>query len=285
VSVRVAFILRAAMVYVGTRVRQVVQGMGETIIPAWVEKRINGWIEARRTAIVALIRRIEAGTQKPPRPYRPRDVNPDAAGPAAVRKAAALRMPTSFAWLCTVGREVRVPGIQLATLLNEDMREMMCAHPRLARLIRPLLRAMGTDIPAWFPKPAKRARAKQAARPAWRMAEAAASRATDPAWDLVRFIEAARLREYVAGMERLYPGWTRGQAVGQAQLPPVPRPVPFARAPLAEVAASPASVAAVVAAPVPTPIQAPAGPAIDRDRYYYAETWNGKLIPVRRRWG
>jgi hypothetical protein len=38
-------------------------------------------------------------------------------------------MPTSFAWLCLVGREVRVPGQQLATLLNEDMQAMVTTHP------------------------------------------------------------------------------------------------------------------------------------------------------------
>jgi hypothetical protein len=261
VSVRVAFILRAAMVYVGTRVRQVVQGMGETIIPAWVEKRINGWIEARRTAIVALIRRIEAGTQKPPRPYRPRDVNPDAAGPAAVRKAAALRMPTSFAWLCTVGREVRVPGIQLATLLNEDMREMMCAHPQLARLIRPVLRMTGEQVPVWFPKPPKRVRTKRPACPARRKDRPVENvAAEDPSGALIRFIEAARVREYAAGMERLYPGWIRRQALA-VSTPPAPEPPP--------------------PAPSPKPLKA----VVDRDKYYYAETWDGRLIPVRRRWG
>jgi hypothetical protein len=129
VSVRVAFILRAAMVYVATRVRQVVPGMGNLLIPQWVEQRIALWLTARRTAIVALIRRIEAGTQKPPRPYRPREAKPEVAGPPAPRKAGALRMPTSFAWLCLVGREVRVPGQQLATLLNEDMQAMVTTHP------------------------------------------------------------------------------------------------------------------------------------------------------------
>jgi hypothetical protein len=258
VSVRVAYILRAAMVYVGTRVRQVVPGMGETIIPAWVEKRINGWIEARRTAIVALVRRIEAGTQKPPRPYRPREMKPGAAGPLAPRKASALRMPTSFAWLCTVGREVRVPGQQLATLLNEDMREMVTAHPQLARLIRPVLRMTGEQVPVWFPKPAKRLRAK---RPVRRMEPAAENvAAEDPSGALIRFIEAARVREYAAGMERLYPGWIRRQALAVAKPPVPPPPLP---------------------APSPKPVEAP----IDRDKYYYAETWDGRLIPVRRRWG
>jgi hypothetical protein len=257
--------------------------MGDIIVPLWAEKLINGWLGARRAAIVALVRRIEAGTQKPPQPYKARAAKAGAAKAETARKVAGIRMPHFRGWLFAVGRELSLPGIQLGTLLNEDMRAMVCAHPRLARLIRPLLRAMGETVPAWFPRAPTRARAKRTARPAWRTAEAGGGRDADPAWDLVRFIEAARLREYVAGMERLYPGWTRGQAAGQAQLPPVPRPVPFvraqARAPVPEVGPAPGP------APAPVPAPVSAEPALDRDRYYYAETWNGKLIPVRRRWG
>jgi hypothetical protein len=281
VSVRIAFILNAAMAYVASRLRQAVPGMGDIIVPLWAEKLINGWLGARRAAIVALVRRIEAGTQKPPQPYKARAAKAGAAKAETARKVAGIRMPHFRGWLFAVGRELSLPGIQLGTLLNEDMRAMVCAHPRLARLIRPLLRAMGETVPAWFPRAPTRARAKRTARPAWRTAEAGGGRDADPAWDLVRFIEAARLREYVAGMERLYPGWTRGQAAGQAQLPPVPRPVPFVRA------SSPDAAPVAVEALAPVAARAPvsAEPALDRDRYYYAETWNGKLIPVRRRWG
>ncbi len=272
VSVRIAFILRAAMVYVGTRVRQVVPGMGETIIPAWVEKRINGWIEARRTAIVALVRRIEAGTQRPPRPYQPREAKPDAAAPVTARKPPALRLPTSFAWLCLVGREVRVPGQQLATLLNEDMREMVIAHPQLARLIRPVLRMTGEQVPVWFPKPAKRVRAKRTARAA-RCGERPATQAAgnDPSHDLTRYIDTECARQYAATVAQLYGGCggpppdvaRRLARLTQKAAPLLPLPVP-----------------AAPVAPTPAPEA-----AVDRDKYYYAETWNGRLIPVRRRWG
>jgi hypothetical protein len=273
VSVRIAFILRAAMVYVATRVRQAVPGMGDLLIPQWVEQRITLWLTARRTAIVALIRRIEAGTQKPPRPYRPREAKPEVAGPRAPRTAAALRMPTSFAWLCLVGREVRVPGQQLATLLNEDMREMVTAHPQLARLMRPVLRMTGEQVPAWFPKPARRVRAKRTVRRPAR--PAAQSAAHDPSGALVRYIDTQRAEQYAASVKMLYGGCggpppevakRLARLVRKAASPPtVPVPVP-------------AQTAAAVAAPS---AEAP----VDRDKYYYAETWNGKLIPVRRRWG
>jgi hypothetical protein len=169
-------------------------------------------------------------------------------------------MPTSFAWLCLVGREVRVPGQQLATLLNEDMREMVIAHPQLARLVRPVLRMTGEQVPVWFPKPPKRVRTKRPACPARRKDRPVENvAAEDPSGALIRFIEAARVREYAAAMERLYPGWIRRQATAAATTP--------------------------APTPPPPPAPAPAAAAIDRDRYYYAETWNGKLIPVRRRWG
>jgi hypothetical protein len=153
---------------------------------------------------------------------------------------------------------VRVPGQQLATLLNEDMREMVTAHPQLARLIRPVLRMTGEQVPVWFPKPAKRVRAKRTARRTDRPADV--TTAEDPSGALIRFIEAARVREYAAGMERLYPGWIKRQqdAVPKPPVPPPPVPVPS-----------------------PKPVEA----VVDRDKYYYAETWDGRLIPVRRRWG
>jgi hypothetical protein len=223
---------------------------------------------------VALVRRIEAGTQKPPRPYQPREAKPDAAGPAAVRKAAALRMPTSFAWLCLVGREVRVPGQQLATLLNEDMREMVIAHPQLARLIRPVLRMTGEQVPAWFPKPARQVRASRPDRPARRRERAVAEvPENDPSQALTRYIDTERARQYAATVAQLYGGCGG--------------PPPDVARRLARLVqkAAPPPTAPVPEKPVPAMAAPPAEVPVDRDKYYYAETWNGKLIPVRRRWG
>jgi hypothetical protein len=68
VSARVAFILDTVMMYVATRVTRRPSVGGGVMIPSRIENLVNGWLLRRRTAIVALIRRIEAGTLRPPRP-------------------------------------------------------------------------------------------------------------------------------------------------------------------------------------------------------------------------
>jgi hypothetical protein len=262
------------MVYVGTRVRQAVPGMGELLIPQWVEKLINGWLAARLAAIVALIGRIEAGTQKLPRPHKAREAGPDAARPVAARAFPDVRMPNFFAWLCVVGREVRGPGMWLIRLLDADMREMVLAHPHLARLIRPLLRMMGENVPAWFPKAPKRPPATRLDRRARRKERPTeVADAVPSPHDLRAFIETARAKQYAASAKTLYGGCGG--------------PPPDVARRLARDArnAAPPPRAPVPAAPGPAMAAPPAEVPIDRDKYYYAETWNGKLIPVRRRWG
>jgi hypothetical protein len=259
VSARIAFILHAAMVYVASRVRQAVPGQGPAVIPVRFERLINLWLEARKRAIVALIRRIEAGTQLPPRPCKPRDTRPDAARPAAAGSAPGPRLPATFGWLGVIGRELGGPGSWLARLLDEDMREMVTTHPHLARLIRPVLRMLGQRTPEWFPKPARRARSKEAARRRERPAEDA--RADETSRELARFIAAESARQHAAALAMLYAGCPGG--------------------PPQTLSISKRSTSAAPPVPSPAPAEAP----IDRDRFYYAETWNGKLIPVRRRWG
>jgi pyruvate/2-oxoglutarate dehydrogenase complex dihydrolipoamide acyltransferase (E2) component len=266
VSARIAFILHAAMVYVASRVRQAVPGQGPAIIPVRFERLINLWLEARKRAIVALIGRIEAGTQPPPRPYKARETKTTTAKPGAARKGPGPRLPTRFGWLCVIGREVGGPGSWLARLLDEDMRDMVTAHPHLARLIRPVLRMMGQRSPQWFPKPANRARSKRTAAAArGREQPAGDARADETSRELDRFIAAEGARQYAEAMATLYAGCAGGP-------PP-------------EVAKRLARQAAPRPAPVPAATAPPPEATIDRDRYYYAETWNGKLIPVRRRWG
>jgi hypothetical protein len=271
VIARMAFILQAAMVYVASRVRQAVPGMGPAIIPVRFERLINLWLEARKRAIVELIRRIEAGTQKPPRPFKPRDAQPGPARPVATERAPGVRLPARFGWLCVIGREVGGPGGWLSRLLDEDMREMVTAHPRLARLIRPVLRMLGQRPPEWFPKTPKRARSTRTAPVARRTDQPVSGvGANDPSRELARYIDVERAKQYAADMARLYEGCGG--------------PPPAVAKQIARFA-----MKAAPPAPAGSRASAPAAPAAevstDRDKYYYAETWNGKLIPVRRRWG
>jgi hypothetical protein len=263
-AARVAFILQAAMVYVASRVRQTVPGMRGTLIPVRFERLINLWLEARKRAIVALIGRIEAGTQKPPRPYKAREVKAAEAGAVRARQAPTFVLPTTFAWLCVVGREMNAPGGWLGTLVGEaDMRAMVTAHPRLARLIRPVLRMLGQQPPDWFPRTPKRERSKRPAR-RWRGPTGPAA-ADDPAREVTRFITAESAKQHAAAVAMLYAGCAGGPPPEVAKRRTRPAPSPPA----------PAPTEAAFAAEVPA----------DREKYYYAETWNGKLIPVRRRWG
>jgi hypothetical protein len=269
VSARIAFILHAAMVYVASRVRQAVPGQGPAIIPVRFERLINLWLEARKRAIVALIGRIEAGTQSPPQPYKPRETKA-AAEPGTARTIPGVRLPTRFGWLCVIGREVSGPSGWLATLLGEtELKEMITAHPQLARLIRPVLRMLGQLPPEWFPKAAKRAGADaKADRARRRTPPAGDARADATSRELSWFIAAEAARQYAQNMAVLYEGCGGPPPAVAKQIarlaekaaPPTPAPTPVAALPRAEV-------------------------PLDRDKYYYAETWNGKLIPVRRRWG
>jgi hypothetical protein len=172
---------------------------------------------------------------------------------------------------------VRVPGQQLATLLNEDMREMVTAHPQLARLIRPVLRMTGEQVPAWFPKPPKRVRAKRTDGPNRRRTQPDAEVIqNDPSRKLARYIATEQARQYAATVATLYDRCGGPPPEVAKRLARLDR---RANPPLASPAPDP------VASPAPAMAAAPAEAPVDRDKYYYAETWNGKLIPVRRRWG
>jgi hypothetical protein len=275
-AARVAFILRTAMVYVASRVRQPVPGLGPAIIPVRFEHLINGWLERRRKAIVALIERIEAGRQAQPRPYRAREGTPRARGPMQP----GVRLPTPFFWLGVIGRELGNPGRALAALLEGEMREMVTAHPQLARLIRPLLRMLGQVPPVWFPKaPPRTKRAKRAGGSHRRERRPAGdARADATSLDLARFIDVQAAKQYADDMKRVY-----GACGG---LPPAVAKhlAAFARR-AARWVVAPAAAPAPAPVPLVDPAPAPAEAPLDRERYYYAETWNGKLIPVRRRWG
>jgi hypothetical protein len=286
-SVRVGYILNAMMVYLASRVVREKPSLPLGIrVPVRIENLINGWLLYRRRAIMALIRRIEAGTQKAPRPYRARPPTPRGANPAPRKPAKpprpwhvpGLRMPLRFGWISPFGGEIAAMGHWLGPLLGEAaMRAMVLAHPRLAALLRPVLRMVGLEAPDWFPRPAKRARAKPPPpvrpilpppRPTHRRFRTPASwrrRPVDPTpkdpppdtptRELARYAARVRAHHEEVLRQHLFPGWI--WIDGRPAIPP-PRED---------------------CAPPPPPSVPPPAP-----RRIVVRMWDGRVIPVRDRW-
>jgi hypothetical protein len=280
-SVRVAFILTTVMTYVGARVFRKPFAPFGMIIPVRIENLINGWLLKRRTAILALMRRIEAGIQRPPRPYKPRAPKPETAEPKPAGRGAGLRLPTRLNWIGPLGGEITSAlGGLLGVLDEAAMKAMVLAHPRLAALIRPLLRMGGQRPPAWFPTSPRRARstATGAKRRPWarprsdypgqqaRAAEDEAAASDTPPPDtpppatpteeLARFADRALAIQQAQAREALYPGWL--WIGGRPTIPP----------PREENSPPP---------PPPPPRPAPARWAVAHDRF-------GRVIPSSDPW-
>src|SRR5271166_3446871 len=106
---------------------------------------------AKRFASLAA--RIQAGTL---RPSRPRTT------PRKPSSRPRERLPSGFAWLCgLVPPDPTLLGVsgygsQIAHMIRTDpeMQALIAATPRMARLLRPLLRALGVeDAPGVLPPP------------------------------------------------------------------------------------------------------------------------------------
>ena len=120
------------------------------------------WTRLRRlsTRVLRLAARIEAGTNKPPRPRRPR------AAPRAKRPPPPLRLPRGKAWLIRLARlESAAAASQLRHLLAQpDMQALAAADPRMGRLLRPLCHMLGVTPTPEIAKPARVARPAPAAQ-------------------------------------------------------------------------------------------------------------------------
>jgi hypothetical protein len=161
------------------------------------------YINGVRNRFAALVRKIETGTLRPPRP-RPRAA-PDAAAPPdgppadAAAAGAALREPTlrrrrpprpgprlprKFGWLIPlVPHEAAQMGTQLRNLLetNPGMKELLAAAPKeMGRLLRPFCRMLAMEVPEVLrlperEKPARKPKPPRPRKPRekkvrWRMA-------------------------------------------------------------------------------------------------------------------
>jgi hypothetical protein len=104
---------------------------------AW---RYAGRVSARLLRLHALWR---AGKLRPPRPRPPA---PPATAEPKPRKPYA-RLPQRRAWLLRYHQDLANNGTQLRHLAGQpEMAEFLAAVPRAARLVRPLLHMLGTEL-------------------------------------------------------------------------------------------------------------------------------------------
>ncbi len=179
---RMAVLFQRVSGLVGTRTRQVPAfPPGHRLIPLPFCQLVMDWLFPRQRAVIALMRRIEAGTLRKSPAYTPRATPPrDAANSAARTPVPPEKiLPRGFAWLCRWAPETRRVGVDLGELLNEPkMKEMVLAAPgQMTRLLGPMLTATGERKPEWFPAPPKRKRRRRSRAP-----EARAARVSS-AWE------------------------------------------------------------------------------------------------------
>jgi hypothetical protein len=115
-----------------------------------------------------LATRWQAGENLRPRATKPRTRKP------ADAKAPALRLPTGNMWLVKLVQpepwHVNQGGVVIANLLADpDTKALVEAAPQAGRLLRPLARMFGTELPEWLRLP-KRVRKPRVRKPRGRKA-------------------------------------------------------------------------------------------------------------------
>ncbi len=147
-------------------------------VPLGVRIQARLWRIKKR--IATLLARIEAGTLRPPRPYKPRErpPGPDPERPerAPGARPSQPRLPTHQAWLNRLVRPRESEASVVATvshflaqmLQSPELTLLIGQHPRLAEAFRPLCRMVGVDpslLPPRPPGPPRPARPKRPAPP------------------------------------------------------------------------------------------------------------------------
>jgi hypothetical protein len=165
---RLGMIVMGVMAYLGDRARRAPDGYApqHRLIPLTLVMRMQAWLRDRRLRIEALLDRIGAGKQRPPRPYAPRILAEGAA--PAVRKVVPPeeRLPRGFAWMHNMANEIRHRAGLLPEWLEEpEVKAALLASPQMARVVSPLLNAVGVCKPDWFPVPPMRPRKSRAGTP------------------------------------------------------------------------------------------------------------------------
>jgi Wiskott-Aldrich syndrome protein len=117
------------------------------------------WLLERSEAMRDLIASFRAGTLRPPKPRPPRAVPEGPPPPRRPPGPPPERAPTRFGWFPEMGAEIGAIGDELAALIAEaEMKELAAATPKAGRLLRPLFRILGREIPEWLrlpPRPRK----------------------------------------------------------------------------------------------------------------------------------
>jgi hypothetical protein len=139
---------------VGNRFREWSFGPQRGPIPPSLCLVIEGWLDRRRTLVMALIARFQAGKLRRPGPSRPRTRPEGATRPARWPPPPDQSLPRWRNWLQTLVPEVEHSGAWLSDLLTEpEMRALAEAAPQLGRYLRPVLRAVGREVPEWLRAP------------------------------------------------------------------------------------------------------------------------------------
>jgi hypothetical protein len=130
-------------------------------IPPALRGVARAWLSAKLRALSALTRRIDAG-ETLERPIRSSRVATGADAQAArdcVAPGERPRLPRGFGWMCALEANMREDGASFAVWLGEPwMKAKVLAAPEeMARVVGPILTAMGQHMPDWFQKRSRRA--------------------------------------------------------------------------------------------------------------------------------
>jgi hypothetical protein len=115
---------------------------------------VQNWLARRRRLVLALIARFQAGKLRKPRPLQVRTGPEGATPPGRGRVPPRTLLPRGRNWLGRLAPEVGPSGEWLSDLLSDpEMRELAAASPDLGRYLRPVLRAIGREVPEWLKAP------------------------------------------------------------------------------------------------------------------------------------
>jgi hypothetical protein len=135
-------------------VRRVARPRAELVRTSPVEARVavspvlrgiaRDWLSAKLRALSALMRRVEAG--------EPVEMPASAALAGKVADAAGECLPRGFGWMCAIDPHAPEAGAAFVHWLNEpEVRaKVMAAPEEMARVIGPILYAVGAALPDWL---------------------------------------------------------------------------------------------------------------------------------------